>query len=203
MNVVILCGGRGTRLAGLWDRAKCLVPLGDGQPIIVHLIRRAHALQPHRIIIVTGHRGDEIADELRRLSLLHPRVFVHREAQPSGTASAVRAVAHLLDEFHHTLVFNGDTLPRYNLSELVQCVPINGCWRLIRAVCGGKPAGAVLLGSDALRQLLDAEHSDLDAWLDNFPYQVDAGIYYLHVCGYLDVGTPRGFELARTWTEGL
>src|SRR3990167_7061162 len=41
MNVAILCGGYGTRLAGLWDGPKCLVPLGDGGPIIAHLIRRA------------------------------------------------------------------------------------------------------------------------------------------------------------------
>lgn len=203
MNVVILCGGRGSRLAGLWDHAKCLVPLGDGHPIITHLIRRAHALHPQHIILVTGHRGDEVASELRRLRLLHPRLVVFREAHPAGTAVAVRVVNGWLDT--DTLILNGDTLPRYELSAMLQPTPINGYWQLTRAMCGGRPAGAVRLSAMALQRLVrETQHSDLDAWIDASPPELsESGIYHLFVRGFLDVGAPEGFALAQTWMENL
>src|SRR5690348_11025184 len=58
MDAVILCGGRGTRLAG--DVPKPLVEVG-GRPIVWHVVRLLAAQGIRRFLLATGHRGDEVA----------------------------------------------------------------------------------------------------------------------------------------------
>jgi glucose-1-phosphate cytidylyltransferase len=58
MDAVILCGGRGTRLAG--EVPKPLVAVG-GRPIVWHVVRLLAAQGVERFLLATGHRGDEVA----------------------------------------------------------------------------------------------------------------------------------------------
>jgi glucose-1-phosphate cytidylyltransferase len=58
MDAVILCGGRGTRLAG--ELPKPLVAVG-GQPIVWHVVRLLAAQGVGRFLLATGHRGAEVA----------------------------------------------------------------------------------------------------------------------------------------------
>jgi glucose-1-phosphate cytidylyltransferase len=58
MDAVILCGGRGTRLAR--DVPKPLVEVG-GRPIVWHVVRLLAAQGVGRFLLATGHRGEEVA----------------------------------------------------------------------------------------------------------------------------------------------
>jgi|SRR5215203_5816726 len=58
MQVAILCGGRGTRLNG--ERPKPLVPIG-GRPIVWHVVSLYAAQGFERFLLLTGHRGEEVA----------------------------------------------------------------------------------------------------------------------------------------------
>jgi glucose-1-phosphate cytidylyltransferase len=58
MDAVILCGGRGTRLAG--EVPKPLVAVG-GRPIVWHVVRLLAAQGVERFLLATGHRGAEVA----------------------------------------------------------------------------------------------------------------------------------------------
>lgn len=197
MDVAILCGGYGTRLAGLWNGPKCLVPLGDGEPLIAHLIRRVRKQLPQatRITLITGHKGDEVVAALRERSLLSPRLIVKRENDPGGTAMALRFAAVK----GPVLVLNGDTLPRHNLADLARA------WAerrpdVLTTYCGSQSAGAVVLSAFAVGRLFNSVESNLEQWLQ----QSDFGnTLHVGVNGFLDVGTPYGFELAKIWTEGL
>ena len=60
MKVVILCGGRGTRLSPVTNNlAKACVPI-EGIPSIVHLIESFSGTIFDNFILLSGYRGDQI-----------------------------------------------------------------------------------------------------------------------------------------------
>src|SRR5438105_15115158 len=61
--IIILAAGRGQRM-GLAGGSKLLLPLSDGQPIIMHTIRNAVGLQPAELIVVTRPDLPELADAI-------------------------------------------------------------------------------------------------------------------------------------------
>ncbi len=193
MDIAILCGGYGTRLAGIWDGPKCLVPLGDGQPVIAHILQQVHRLHPKNIILLTAHKGEEISAAVRSMSLTAPTTIILREAEPKGTAAAVRLAAKVA--LGPLMVLNGDTLPRYDLHDLTRA------WHtshsdVLEAWCGGLRAGATILSSRAMRLLALSTGSDLYVLIANEYFGVVTRVF---VAGFLDVGTPHGFELAKAW----
>lgn len=192
MDVAILCGGYATRLAGLWDGPKALVPLGDGQPILFHLLRRVRLLHPRQTMLLTGHKNDDILKALRGASLLSPHLFI-QNGPPQGTGVAVRS--GLRNAKPPLLVLNGDTLPRYDLWELRDAFDAAQP-DIMSAWCGGKPAGATLLSRAAFERLRNAKDPDFDDWVSRQKHVINVGVR-----GFLDVGTPHGFDLAKRWTE--
>jgi glucose-1-phosphate cytidylyltransferase len=58
MKVLILCGGRGTRLNG--DRPKPLIEIG-GRPIVSHVVSIYAAQGFSDFLLLTGYKGDEVA----------------------------------------------------------------------------------------------------------------------------------------------
>jgi glucose-1-phosphate cytidylyltransferase len=58
MKVLILCGGRGTRLNG--ERPKPLIEIA-GRPVVAHVISIYAAQGFREFLLLTGYRGDEIA----------------------------------------------------------------------------------------------------------------------------------------------
>ncbi len=97
-QVVVLCGGRGLRLApAIGDVPKVLAPVA-GQPLLGHLLRDLHAAGARRVLLVAGHAADQLAEALPALVPpgLETTTFV--EPEPRGTAGALRAVVDQLAE---------------------------------------------------------------------------------------------------------
>lgn len=180
-DVCILAGGRGTRLVGLWDGPKCLVPF-KGRPLIEELINRALALEPRKIYLLLGHRASQVV-AWREDCCPHRNVIPIIETEPLGTAGALRNAAPFL--CRPVLVLNGDTLPGYNLAGLVEFRDRMGNVEAVVACHDGKYAGAAVLNDVFFARLATSPERDLDALL------VDASRY--RVPGFLDVGTPDGF----------
>lgn len=61
MRGVILAGGRGSRMGG--EVPKPLVPIG-GVPLILHVLAQLRRQGIDDLLVVTGHRGDEVAAAL-------------------------------------------------------------------------------------------------------------------------------------------
>lgn len=65
MKVVILCGGRGTRLREETEfRPKPMVPIG-GQPILWHIMKYYASFGHNEFILCLGYKGDMIKDYFR------------------------------------------------------------------------------------------------------------------------------------------
>lgn len=190
-DVCILAGGLGTRLAGLWDGPKCLVPV-DGVPLLERLLQQVVPLQPQRIVLATGHLSDELADWVNtnwpRLVPYHVTLRVSH-GEPIGTAHALRIALPMLGSI--VLVLNGDTLPRYDLrlllrtASMVRYHPITAAWH------DGRYAGAAVFHRAGLDALRESGSSDLDDLI------LAAAARYNATGGYIDVGTPEDFYQAQ------
>ena len=94
MIAVVLAGGRGSRLGDI-GVPKPLVPVG-GVPVIDRILDGLAADGFQEIIVVTGHRADEVERHVND----HDGVGVRfaRQAEPLGTADALQAARDLLGE---------------------------------------------------------------------------------------------------------
>jgi glucose-1-phosphate cytidylyltransferase len=71
MQVVILCGGRGTRIRAVSeDRPKPMVEVGD-RPILWHIMKHYSTFGLRRFVLALGYRGDKIVDYFANYRLRH------------------------------------------------------------------------------------------------------------------------------------
>lgn len=104
VSLIVLAAGLGSRMNS--DLPKVLHPLA-GVPMLHHALAAGRALEPSRIVVVTGHGATEVAkaaaefDEVCECVLQEPQ---------SGTAHAVAQAAPLLsDADGDAIVLYGDT----------------------------------------------------------------------------------------------
>jgi D,D-heptose 1,7-bisphosphate phosphatase len=118
MQIVILAGGKGTRLGPLTERMpKPMVPIA-GKPILAHQLEVTQRYGLTRVLILTGYLGDQIAAYFADGSSLGLQISYCREAAPLGTAGALNAAKRLLDrEF---LVIYGDIIFDLDLNRLIR-----------------------------------------------------------------------------------
>ena len=117
MKLVILAGGRGTRMGDLArDLPKPMVPIA-GRPILDHQLDIAARHGIREVILLTGHLGDVIERHVGNGERFGLNVRSIRESAPLGTAGAVKAIASELNE--DFLVFYGDTIFDLDLDALI------------------------------------------------------------------------------------
>lgn len=119
-RVVILAGGKGTRLLPFTITfPKPLVPIGD-MPILEILLRRLHRAGFRDVTLTLGHLSELIrAFVSQHVSGALPdlKISYVTEDDPTGTAGSLSLVPGLADTF---LVANGDLLTNLNFSDLVR-----------------------------------------------------------------------------------
>jgi NDP-sugar pyrophosphorylase family protein len=114
VDAVILAGGQATRLRGVVDGPKCLVPI-RGRPVLDHLIAYLRGAGARRITIAAGVQGATVAAHVRR-HYAPDAVRVLVEPTALGTAGALHHWrADLPARF---VVVNGDTLLEGSLAGL-------------------------------------------------------------------------------------
>lgn len=108
-DVVILAGGRGTRLESVpGDMPKPLRPV-NGRPFVEYLIDQVRAAGLRRIILSLGHKPEAFDPLIAREGLLKSV-----EASPMGTGGGLRAALPLLHA-PTILVMNGDSYANVDL----------------------------------------------------------------------------------------
>ena len=108
IDVVVLAGGLGTRLAGVLDGApKILAPV-RGQPYIAFLLSWLRRFGARRVIFCLGHLADQVEVWLANHPQDRMRIETVREPEPAGTAGALRYAAPKL-QAAQVMVLNGDS----------------------------------------------------------------------------------------------
>ncbi|MEM9598952.1 MAG: sugar phosphate nucleotidyltransferase, partial [Acidobacteriota bacterium] len=88
-QVVVVCGGSGTRIApSIGNLPKVLTPI-DGRPLLSLFLEDLRASFPRaEVLLLAGHGGDRVAAAAAELAPAGIRVEVLVEPRPLGTAGA-------------------------------------------------------------------------------------------------------------------
>ena len=118
-QAVVLCGGRGSRLAPtVGELPKVLVPLA-GRPLLARLLDDLAAAGTREVLLLAGWRGEQVADAAARLGPAGLAVRTRIERAPRGTAGALHEVRDALRE-RFVLVY-GDVHTRLDWRRLAGC----------------------------------------------------------------------------------
>jgi NDP-sugar pyrophosphorylase family protein len=224
IDVVILCGGLGTRLKDVVDdRPKSMAEI-NGRPFLDILVDYVAGYGFTRFILCTGFKGDLIRRhyENKRGRLMF---VVSGEDQPLGTGGAIKNAESLIrsDMF---LALNGDSLCEIDIEDFIKfhirkggfiSVAVTGMespidYGIIRLdrnqkvigygekipVSGNEiiNAGLYVFDKKILKEIPAGKKLSLE--YDVFPGILDKGVYgYVVEKRLLDIGTPERLEIAR------
>lgn len=117
MRVVIMAGGKGTRIASVRnDLPKPMIPV-CGKPILEWQIENLKASGLTDIILVVGHLGDVIKDYFDDGSRWGVTVSYFIETQPLGTAGALFRMPELKEDF---LLMSGDVMLDVDFNRFIK-----------------------------------------------------------------------------------
>lgn len=174
MKVVVLAGGKGTRL-GLDGLPKVMVPIG-GVPLLERTIRAAIGYGFKEFIFLTGHLGDVIASHFNDGSPLGAKIEYVREPQPLGTAGCFNQVRERLSE--PFLVIYGDILMDVDLRAFANFGLNKGGAGTLFAHPNDHPFDSDLLEVNAEGRVL-AVHPKPHLPETHYPNLVSAALYML------------------------
>jgi NDP-sugar pyrophosphorylase family protein len=228
IDVLILCGGLGSRLKSVVaDRPKPMA-LIDDRPFLDILIDQFRRSGFRRFVLCTGHMSEAIESHYTR-STGDIEVVISQELQPLGTAGAVKlAQSHIQsDPF---LVTNGDSFCQVDLAAFVQfhrardavlsmvvapshdpkdygTVIVDADRRIVgfkekadTQTSGHVNAGLYLFSRQVLSMIPAGVKASLE--YDIFPNLVDQPCYaFMGSSPVLDIGTPQRLAEARQLLE--
>lgn len=117
MRVVILAGGKGSRLGAVCDSIpKPMVHVG-GRPLLEHQVLLCRRYGFRDIIIITGYRAEYIESYFRDGSSWDVSIKYYREQTPLGTTGGIKELEAGLDR--DFMVLYGDVMMDLDLRRLV------------------------------------------------------------------------------------
>jgi NDP-sugar pyrophosphorylase family protein len=124
VNVVILAGGRGTRLSPYTTVfPKPLMPIGD-KPILEIIIRQLKAQGFNNVTMAVGHLCELIMAFFGDGSRFGINITYSREEEPLGTVGGLGLLKDTSNDAF--LIINGDTLTSLQYSDLIEWHTRNG-----------------------------------------------------------------------------
>jgi len=117
MKVVIIAGGKGTRISSIANEIpKAMIPVNN-KPVLEYQVELAKRYGHTEIILVIGHLGEKIEDYFGDGSKWGLNIKYFKEVVPLGTAGAI---AELSDELTKDFfVFYGDTVMDIALDQML------------------------------------------------------------------------------------
>lgn len=175
MQVVIMAGGKGTRISSInAEVPKPMIPILD-KPILEYEIQCLERQGYRDIILVVGHLGHKIQDYFRDGSPFGVSISYVVEKEPLGTAGALFYLKSKIKE--DFLLLNGDIIFDVNISKFVKAHRNNGTLATIFTHPNNHPydSGVIVAGED--KKVVKWMHKeDKRHWYQN---RVNAGLHML------------------------
>ncbi|MHB8696128.1 MAG: sugar phosphate nucleotidyltransferase [Solirubrobacteraceae bacterium] len=184
-EVVVLAGGKGTRLAPYTAVfPKPLMPVGD-MPVLEILLRRLAAAGFTRVHLAVGHLAELIEAYFGDGSRFGVELEYWREDKPLGTAGPLATIETSAE---HLLVMNGDLFTTLDFRDLLTRHEQSGATATIAVLRREIPIefGVVQVETD---RVVGFEEKP------TISYDVSMGVYVFDrsVAGLIEPGTPLDF----------
>lgn len=217
MDVVILCGGLGTRVQSISeDNPKSLIKIKNNPFINIILDHFQENLEIGKFILAAGYRGDKFFDQ----DFKNNNIKIVIEKNPLGTGGAVLNCLEFIDS-DWFFVVNGDSLILEDVKAFSKKVfeSKNMSGILLREVEDGKRFGSVSVSNERVidfqekidnpnnivnagiylfnKSYLEAKNfpSECSMEIDVLPSLIEDGIYaYKSNEVYYDIGTIESYE---------
>jgi len=223
-DVVILCGGLGTRLRpAIINKPKAMVGIGD-RPFLDLLIKYISSFGFKRFVLCTGYQSGHIEEYYKNKKDSLKYVF-STEREPLGTAGAIKNAESLINS-NSFLCFNGDSFCPVSLRNFFDFhfanksiasivvtskqdpddygsveleknnLIVNFNEKSLSKASGLVSAGIYMFDEKVFRQIPSGKASSLEHNI--FPDLVKKGISgFLVDQPLFDIGTPERLELAK------
>lgn len=158
LALIVLAAGQGTRMKS--EQPKVLHEIG-GAPLVYHALAAGRALEPERVLLVTGHGATEVEAAVHALD---SDVEFVRQTDQRGTGHAVAQAAPLMADFGgDVVVLYGDT-PFISATTLIKLTKAREQNDI--AVLGFEAAdpgryGRLVMSGEVLEKIV--EYKDADA----------------------------------------
>lgn len=182
MKVVIMAGGKGTRIAEVNSQVpKPMIPI-DGKPILEYQIDTLRRQGYTDIILVIGHMGQVISDYFKDGAEKGVSLQYVVEEQPLGTAGALFLLKDQIKE--DFLLLNGDIIFDVDISRFLEHHRRQGTMATILTHPNSHPYDSGIIFADSNGKVTNWLHKeDERLWYQN---RVNAGLHML---------SPRIFDL--------
>jgi dTDP-glucose pyrophosphorylase len=170
--VVLMAGGRGTRLRPLTDHCPKPMLRVAGKPILEFILEQCIASGLQDFYLAVNHLREQIRDHFEDGSRWGVRIQYIEETTPLGTAGALQLLPGEARRVSPLLVMNGDVLTRLNLAKLIEFHASHGA---AATLCVRSHDVVIPFG------VVEAQGVDLVGFREKpvLRHQVNAGIYVL------------------------
>lgn len=110
IDIILLAGGKGTRLKKIWDGQKCLIPV-NGVPFLAYVLDQC---KDFKRVMSVGYKGNDVVNFIRNSDFRN--IDIIKDSRMNGTFDAVKQAASLI-EADNFLVANADTLFNIDLKS--------------------------------------------------------------------------------------
>lgn len=124
-EIIILAAGQGVRMRS--DLPKVLHQLG-GRSLLEHVVTTAESLNPEKIYIVYGDKGELLQNKLAHINTEHKNIAWVLQPERLGTGHAVMQVLPKIADHADVLILYGDVplIAKNTLQKLQQETPSDG-----------------------------------------------------------------------------
>lgn len=193
MKVVIMAGGKGTRISSVAsDIPKPMVCIGR-KPVLEHQILHLKEQGLTDIILITGHLGNVIIDYFGDGSKWNVSITYFNEEEPLGTAGALYYFKDVLKE--DFLLMNGDIMADINFSRFIRFHKEKAALATLLVHPNQHPYDSALIVSDKDGKVIRWIHKEEKR--ERYKNQVNAGIHILSPVLIEKMETPRKLDLDR------
>jgi D,D-heptose 1,7-bisphosphate phosphatase len=147
MKVIIMAGGKGTRIASIASSVPKPMIKICGKPILEHQIENLKACGLTDIILVIGYLGNVIKDYFEDGSKFGVHIEYFVEDHPLGTAGALFKMPQLTEDF---LLLCGDVIIDVDFNRFIRFHQEHHAWASLMAHPNGHPYDSSLLVTEIL-----------------------------------------------------